>query len=408
MHVLPDPPTFAEFFAGIGLVRAGLTAGGWQCVYANDLDPAKQRMHAAAFPADDTYHLADVWDTSAVLERIVGRPTLATASSPCTDLSTAGYYEGLAGSQSSAFFGFTRVLEEMRRESRLPPLLLFENVPGLLTSRGGEDFATAARTLADLGYFLDAFVIDAKHFKPQSRPRLFVMGVLREAVPTWALAGSPTPLFHGGWNDRLDDRPDVRPRRLVKAMRRISLSTGWLSLPLPALPRRLPQLDDLLDADEVADWWPLERVDLHLSMMSDRHAGEVMRLRQNDHRHVGTIYRRRRHGHMRAEARFDGLAGCLRTPKGGSARQIVIVVAGDKTQMRWMSPGEYAKLQGAGPVPPGVPATAAMFGYADGVCVPVIEWIDRHVLTPLRLHLRKSRVGPPSTTTAKQSALTLA
>ena len=378
-----DEPTFAEFFAGIGLVRTGLAGGAWQCLYANDIDSAKHRMYAAAFPGEDHYHLGDVWDTQAVTRRIVGRPTLATASSPCTDLSTAGYYKGLSGSQSSAFFGFARALAELRREGRQPPLVLFENVPGLLTSRGGADFATVVRTLADLGYFIDAIIVDAKHFLPQSRPRLFVIGAVVDALPDWAVRREPVRVFGDLWDDRVDARQDVRPRRLAEAMRSVAVSTGWVAFPLPVLPERRTTLGALLDPDATADWWPSDRIAVHSGMMSDRHIAVVARLLRTPGRHVGTAYRRRRHGQMRAEVRFDGLAGCLRTPKGGSARQIVVVIEGDRMRMRWMSPAEYAKLQGAGPVPPGIPATAAMFGYADGVCVPVIEWIDRHLLTPL-------------------------
>ena len=58
--------------------------------------------------------------------------------------------------------------------------MLLENVPGFLTSRQGRDFATAAETLAELGYRLDAFVLDARHFTPQSRRRVFVVGAAAE------------------------------------------------------------------------------------------------------------------------------------------------------------------------------------------------------------------------------------
>ncbi len=173
--------TFCEFFAGIGLVRAGLEPSGWRCVYANDIDPKKQAAYEARFGKSGHFHLGDVWNTAEVIERIPGRPSLMTASFPCIDLSLAGHYRGLDGNHSSTFFGFATVLESLK--NRRPPLVMLENVTGFLSSRKGEDFATAALRLAELGYWLDAFVLDACHFTPQSRPRVFVIGMAPERKP---------------------------------------------------------------------------------------------------------------------------------------------------------------------------------------------------------------------------------
>ncbi len=91
MNSVPIPDkTFCEFFAGIGLVREGLTPSGWSCVYANDVDPKKQQLYQGQFGAEGHFHLGDVWNTDEVLARIAGRPFLATASFPCVDLSLAG------------------------------------------------------------------------------------------------------------------------------------------------------------------------------------------------------------------------------------------------------------------------------------------------------------------------------
>ncbi|MGL5096181.1 MAG: DNA cytosine methyltransferase, partial [Planctomycetia bacterium] len=122
--------TFCEFFAGIGLVGEGLAPGGWRCVYANDLDPKKLALYVARHGAAGPYHLGDVFDTPTVVEKIPGRPLLATASFPCTDLSLAGGYRGFAGRQSSTFFGFIDALHALG--ARRPPLVLLENVVGFL------------------------------------------------------------------------------------------------------------------------------------------------------------------------------------------------------------------------------------------------------------------------------------
>lgn len=91
---------FAEFFAGIGLVRLGLERSGWTCAFANDIDPKKLEMYRALFPdADEHFSLGDIRQVEA---RNLPEVDLATASFPCTDLSLAGGRAGLAGEHSSA------------------------------------------------------------------------------------------------------------------------------------------------------------------------------------------------------------------------------------------------------------------------------------------------------------------
>ena len=165
--------TFAEFFAGIGLMRCALEKHGWRAAYANDIDPRKQDMYRAHFGAD--FDLRDIHDISS---RSIPSVTLATASFPCNDLSLAGSRAGLAGTQSGAFWGLVRLLKEMG--ARRPPLVLLENVAGFLNSHGGRDFEQALLALNRLGYAVDAFILDAAHFVPQSRPRLFVLGLRAE------------------------------------------------------------------------------------------------------------------------------------------------------------------------------------------------------------------------------------
>ena len=146
--------TFAEFFAGIGLVRIALERQGWGIAYANDIDPKKQEMYEAHFQDTHShFHLSDIHD---VLPDQIPSTTLATASFPCNDLSLAGARSGLKGVHSSAFWGFLHIIETMA--NRRPPLILLENVTGFLTSHDGEDFHEAMLALNRLGYAVDAFV----------------------------------------------------------------------------------------------------------------------------------------------------------------------------------------------------------------------------------------------------------
>lgn len=164
---------FAEFFAGIGLVRMGLERSGWKCEFANDIDPKKLEMYQAQFPGCEDHFILD--DIRELDPRRLPEVDLATASFPCTDLSLAGARAGLAGEHSSALWPFLEVLHKI--EQMRPSLVLLENVPGFLTSHKGADFKSALSALNRLGYSVDAVIIDAVHFVPQSRPRLFVIGV---------------------------------------------------------------------------------------------------------------------------------------------------------------------------------------------------------------------------------------
>ncbi|MBW3600146.1 MAG: DNA (cytosine-5-)-methyltransferase, partial [Planctomycetes bacterium] len=135
--------------------------------------------------------------------------------------------------------------------------------------------------------------------------------------------------------------------------------------------------------DDRLPWWDEGEVARHYAMLNDRHRRRIDELRREEKVVVGAGFRRRRNGALRLEVRFDGLAGCLRTPRGGSARQIVIVVDRGGIRMRWMSAVEYARLQGAERFRMLPNERQMLFGFGDAVCVPVITWIDRCVLTPL-------------------------
>jgi len=175
MNELFQKRTFAEFFAGIGLMRVGLEKAGWNIAFANDIDHDKYKMYSDQFE-DAASHFV-IEDIHKLNPANVPSTTLATASFPCNDLSLAGSRQGLCGKQSSAYWGFIRILEKM--EERRPPLVLLENVPGFLTSNGGRDFQAALLALNRLGYAVDPMIIDAARFVPQSRVRLFVVGVSR-------------------------------------------------------------------------------------------------------------------------------------------------------------------------------------------------------------------------------------
>lgn len=371
------PKTFYEFFAGIGLIREGLSNSGWECAYANDIDPQKKLLYEARF-GQEHFHLEDVRETEQVLSQIAVDPTLATASFPCTDLSLAGNGRGFAGQHSSTYFAFTDVLAKLGRHQ--PKLVMLENVSGLLTSHQGQDFNRAVTKLAELGYYVDCFMIDAKEFVPQSRLRVFVVGVHQNVIDRCQVVhwhGSPPAAVEAS-------RSQLRPARLLKLMQGINLPTGWISTVIEGPSRTAGPLADMIDRDDEQSWWDEHQTQEHLETLNPTHRAAVeQRLSDRSKIHVGTGFRRTRNGVVRLELRFDDVAGCLRVPRGGSARQIVVVIDEGRLRMRWMSPREYARLQGTPDYPLVGTPYQQMTGFGDAVCVPVIRWIDEHVLSPL-------------------------
>ncbi len=371
--------TVAEFFAGIGLMRSGLENAGWTVTFANDIDEDKKRMYEDHFGASEEYIREDIHKLELSQVPSVG---LATASFPCNDLSLAGARHGLAGAQSSAFWGFIDILKGMKRERRLPPLVLLENVTGFLSSHEGRDFEDALLALNDLGYAADAFIIDAARFVPQSRQRLFVIG----AKTRQAAELNETPGFY---------ESEVRPQSMANFIL-MHPDINWRIRQLPPLPRTTKQLADILEdlAPNHHMWWSQQRCDYMLNQMSPKHRAEAASMIRGQTRSYGTVFRRVRHGKSMAELRTDGIAGCLRTPRGGSGRQILFVAGKGRFAVRLLTPRECARLMGAGDFRLKVPLNQALFGFGDAVCVPVIEWIARNYLNPLWKELYAQEEAP--------------
>src|SRR5215813_9168067 len=394
MSVAPRK-TFAEFFAGIGLVRMGLERQSWSVAFANDVDERKREMYEAHFgDADKHFKLGDIHDLSA---KDVPRVTLATASFPCNDLSLAGSRNGLGGKQSSAFWGFIRILEEMKK--RQPPVVLIENVTGFLTSHGGNDFKEALLALNKLGYGVDAFILDAARFTPQSRQRLFVAGVLRIGVGA-DLRVSPGSGSHAGARGASTGADtqicpyvsDLRPAALAQFISSHP-AINWNIRDLPAPPEGQIALEEILEdlPDDAPEWWSAERAEYLLDQMSSRHRETAERMIAGSRWRYGAVFRRVRQGKSMAELRTDGIAGCLRTPRGGSGRQILFKAGKGKFFARLFTPRECARLMGADDYKISAPANQALFGFGDAVCVPVIEWIAEYYLDPVVNELIRGR-----------------
>jgi DNA (cytosine-5)-methyltransferase 1 len=363
-------PTFYEFFAGGGMVRAGL-GPGWTCLFANDFDAKKGLAYQANWGTGGELHVGDVRALSPA--DLPGRADLAWGSFPCQDLSLAGAGAGLAGERSGTFYAFWSLIRGLGE--RAPEIVAVENVCGALTSHGGRDFEAICRTFAEAGYRFGPLVIDASLFVPQSRPRLFVIGVRGEA--RGLTAPGPLAPFHTAALRRAVER-------LPSPLQEQAL---WWSLPPPV--RRAHDFADLVEA-EPADvaWHTQAETKRLLDLMSPVNLAKVEAARRADRRLVGGVYRRTRvedgRKVQRAEVRFDDVAGCLRTPAGGSSRQTILVVEGWRVRSRLLSAREAARLMGLPDsylLPRGYGDAYHLAG--DGVAVPVVAHLARCLFEPL-------------------------
>lgn len=365
---------FYEFFAGGGLARAGL-GRRWKCLFANDFDLKKSATYTENWGEGELL----TKDVAAVtVDELPGVAGLVWASFPCQDLSLAGMGAGLKGDRSGTFWPFWCLMIKLRAEKRPPQAIVLENVCGALTSHEGRDFAAIADALSGGGYRFGAVVIDAVHFVPQSRPRLFIIAVDDGAtIPAELISDESSLLWH--------------PRALKAAYMRLSASAKarWVWWKMAAPRRRNTRFAALIEENPTSVPWHTEAETAKLlAMMSAVNLKKVAEAKKSGQRLVGGVYKRTRFDAdekvQRAEIRFDDIAGCLRTSTGGSSRQSVVIVQGDQVRSRLLSSREAARLMGL-PDDYKLPKSynEAYHLAGDGVVVPVVRYLAENLLEPI-------------------------
>ena len=354
------------------MARAALTSSGWRCLFANDFDAKKVETYVENWGGGEIRH-GDVGklDTSDLPEQA----DLVWASFPCQDLSLAGGGAGLLGNRSGTFWPFWKLIKQLRSEGRGPTTVVLENVCGTLTSHGGKDFRAICGALVSEGYLVGALVMDASHFVPQSRPRLFVVGTLQSSKSLSAhIETAPKAPWH--------------TKALVAAHEALPLDVQkkWVWWSLPAPPKRKLNFSDVVESSSnELKWHSAEETQRLLDMMSPINRKKISVARAVGKLCVGTVYRRTRVEAgvkiQRAEVRFDEVAGCLRTPAGGSSRQILLFVERGETRSRLISARETARLMGL-PESYELPKryNDAYHLTGDGVAVPVVEYLSQNLL----------------------------
>ena len=369
-------PSFYEFFAGGGMARAGL-GKGWTCLFANDFDTKKGLTYQLNYPSGDVLRVEDVKKIKAA--ELPGHADLIWGSFPCQDLSLAGGGAGLKGERSGTFYPFWEIVKGLVAEGRGPKLIALENVLGTLTSHNGSDFEAICKTFAEAGYRYGALVINAALFVPQSRPRLFIIGVRADVEIDPALL-SPEPIapFHTAALQRAFERVSKTAQKKMV----------WWNIPAPA--RRNTTFADFIEENPTSVSWHTDAErDLLIGKMSAVNKAKLEAAKRAGRRMVGCVYKRTRLDErgvkvQRAEVRFDDVAGCLRTPAGGSSRQVIVVVDGKKVRSRLISARETARLMGLDEsykLPKNYNEAYHLTG--DGVAVHVVRHLAEQLFEPL-------------------------
>ena len=292
-----------SLFSGVGGFDIGFERAGIETVLQAEQDPWCLEVLARHWP--QTERVTDVRDvskerTSAVIGRMgvvgAGRSgehserlrrggreehdvgvDLIYGGFPCQDVSVAGKRAGLGGERSGLWFEFERILSELR-----PRWAVIENVPGLLSSNKGRDFAVIIDGLEDLGYSVGWAVLDAQHFGvPQRRRRVFIVaGATRRSVEQVlslceSCGGNPAP--SAAPRARIADTPESGIARALGGVgggQDYSSSKGTLVV---------PDTDRMTFIPEIA--WALQErdakgadSDTKVGHLLPQHAGGVRRL----------------------------------------------------------------------------------------------------------------------------------
>jgi DNA (cytosine-5)-methyltransferase 1 len=183
---------FIDLFAGIGGIRTGFENIGGQCVFTSEWDSYSQKTYAENFPS--THVLAG--DITKIAAEEIPNHDVLLAGFPCQPFSIAGVSKknalgkahGFAcEAQGTLFFDVARIIK-----AKQPRAFLLENVKNLQSHDKGHTFDVIKRTLTEeLGYSIHVKVIDAAHYVPQHRERIYIVGFREPTAFDWAALQLP-------------------------------------------------------------------------------------------------------------------------------------------------------------------------------------------------------------------------
>lgn len=354
-------PTCLDFFAGSGLAAEGLKLY-FQTIWANDICEKKGKVFCANH-GEKIFHLGPIQN---IHGKEIPCGLLSWGSFPCQDLSLAGNMGGISSSRSGLVWHWLRVMDELREK---PPIVVAENVVGLVSLAKGDHYKVLHNALAERGYKIGAVILDASFWVPQSRKRIFVIAV-DKSVPTDDLEADNPIWCHS--------EPIIR------------VASGldnwiWWNIPKPRIKRT--KIETIIDINAPCD--DQKKQEYLLSLIPIAHY-KKMKEAINRGQSVFPGYKRIRHGKQVLELRFDSIAGCLRTPEGGSSRQFLVIQKNGSIKTRLLTVKEAAALMGVRKTYK-IPGTYND-GYkamGDAVAVPVVRYLAKNLLSPLASAINK-------------------
>lgn len=167
--------TFIDLFAGIGGIRQGFESAGGKCIYTCEINDAALKTYQANFGTSEGLGR----DITKINEQDIPVHDVLCAGFPCQPFSIAGVSKRislgmphgfLCHTQGTLFFDVAKVISYHR-----PKIVFLENVKNLLAHDKGNTYRVIEKTLKDLGYEVTHRVIDARHYVPQHRERIFII-----------------------------------------------------------------------------------------------------------------------------------------------------------------------------------------------------------------------------------------
>jgi DNA (cytosine-5)-methyltransferase 1 len=176
---MPNSFKFIDLFAGIGGTRLGFESAGGSCVLTSEWDRYAQATYSENFKNASSHDFAT--DIRNLHASDVPDHDILVAGFPCQPFSAAGVSKKnslgrphgfLDATQGTLFFDVARIIDSKR-----PKAFMLENVKNLLAHDRGKTFETIKKVLTnDLGYTVSFQVIDSRHWVPQSRKRIYIVG----------------------------------------------------------------------------------------------------------------------------------------------------------------------------------------------------------------------------------------
>lgn len=314
---------YASVCDGIGAVHVAWQPLGWECAWTSEVEP---------FPAavvDHHWKFKNLGDMTKLTEEMLndcGPIDLLVGGTPCQSFSVAGLRRGLDDPRGNLALRFTQLVGVLR-----PTWVVWENVPGVLSSAGGRDFGTFLGALAELGYGFAYRVLDAQWFGvAQRRRRVFVVAHARDWRRAAAVLFEPESLFGNP-----PTRGEARQGTAISPALRARADSGPQAdreVYVPAVSPSLKARDFKgPSSDGDGDGATLVPIAFKGNMSTPSWGVDQSETLQAENFHaVATPYtfqQRGRDGEMSIEVRQDETASCLRQPCHGRSGSDIVAFA---------------------------------------------------------------------------------